>query len=131
MQVDATRVFDDNFAELALPDQVPGSTFWLVDADRYLGRVDIRHCLDPALTRYGGHIGFEIRVSERRKGYGRLALQLGLGECRQLGVRRVLVTCEATNAASRNIIEANGGILEDVIDLDDQGTQGMRFWIDM
>jgi predicted acetyltransferase len=51
MQVDATRAFDDNFAELALPDQVPGSTFWLVDADRYLGRVDIRHCLGPALTR--------------------------------------------------------------------------------
>jgi predicted acetyltransferase len=131
MQVRATRAFDDNFAELALPDQVPSSTFWLVDGDQYLGRVDIRHRLNKSLTWYGGHIGFEIRLSARRKGYGRLALQLGLAECRRLGLHRVLVTCDATNVASRRIIEANGGILEDVIDLDAQGTQGMRFWIDV
>jgi predicted acetyltransferase len=109
--VAVTRAFDDNFAGLALADQIPGSTFWLVEGDQYLGRVDIRHRLNEDLRRRGGHIGFEIRPSARRKGYGRLAVHLALAECRRLGLDRVLVTCNATNVASRRIIEANGGAL--------------------
>jgi predicted acetyltransferase len=130
-QVAVTRAFDDNFAGLKLPDQVPGSTFWLVEDDTYLGRVDIRHRLNDELRRRGGHIGFEIRPSVRRQGYGRLALHLGLVECRRLDIDRVLVTCNVTNIASRRIIEVNGGVLEDVVSLGSDGLEEMRYWIDV
>ena len=66
---------------------VPSSRFWLISADnRYLGDVDVRHRLNPALRRYGGHIGYKIRPSQRRKGYGKLICRLGLLEARQLGI---------------------------------------------
>ena len=70
---------------------VPASRFWLIgDADRYLGDVDVRHHLNEALRRFGGHIGYTIRPSERRKGYGGLICRLGIMEARKLGIGDIL-----------------------------------------
>jgi predicted acetyltransferase len=127
-----TRAMDRNAAGVELPeDRVPGSTFWLVEGEVYLGRVDIRHWLTDDLRRDGGHVGYSIRPSARRNGYGRLSLKLALVECCALGMDRVLVTCDITNEASRRIIEANGGILEDVIGVEGREASTMRFWIDI
>ncbi len=117
----------------ALPDGwVPGSTFWLVDDEGSVaGTVDIRHRLTDALRLRGGHVGYMIRPSMRRRGYGRRALALALPECRKLGIDHVLVTCDATNDASRRIIEANRGVFEDVVQLADRPVPTMRFWIDL
>jgi len=121
----------DHAAGRGLPSGwVAGSELWLVDGDAFLGRVQIRHELTDALRRYGGHVGYSIRPSARRQGHATTALRLALPRCLALGVRDVLVTCDETNAASRRVIAANGGVLEDVIQLEGRSAPTMRFWID-
>jgi predicted acetyltransferase len=79
--------------------------------------------------RIGGHIGYEIRPTQRKRGYGKLILRLALQEARALGIDRALLTCDCTNAASRRIIEANGGMLEDELQQGDGKPSKLRFWI--
>lgn len=98
-----------------VPDElVPSTTRW-VAVDGYLvGFLSVRHELNDFLRELGGHIGYAIRPSERRKGYATVATALALAECRRRGIDRVLVTCDDTNAASATVIERNGGVLEDI-----------------
>ena len=56
---------------------------------------------------------------------------MALPRCLELGLRRILVTCDTTNEASRRVIEANGGVLEDGVQLDERSVATMRFWIDV
>lgn len=107
---------------------VPHSTFWLVTEAIYLGRVDIRHQLDDFLLTEGGHVGYNIRPSYRRQGFGSLALQLALPKVKELGLSKFLITCDQDNVGSRKIIEKNGGVLEDVRQLA-SGIWKRRYWI--
>jgi predicted acetyltransferase len=108
---------------------VPATDFWLVEGIEFLGQVSIRHTLNPQIERIGGHIGYAIRPSARRRGYGRLILRLALPEAFRLGINPALVTCDATNVASRKIIEANGGWLQDQVDQGEGLPPVMRFWV--
>ncbi len=106
---------------------VPSSTFWLVNDQDFIGHLNIRHELTDFLKRIGGHIGYAIRPSMWRKGYGTKILTLGLSRAKELGLDKVLVTCDETNDASKKIIESNGGIFEG-------RTEGielpkLRYWI--
>ena len=93
-----------------------------------VGVVDIRHHIEhPILREWGGHIGYSVRPGERGKGYGRQLLRLALPRCRELGLARVLVTCNTDNIASERVILANGGVLECEIDVD--GVAVRRYWI--
>ena len=112
------------------PGYVPVSHFWLIDDGEFIGRVSVRHTLNEHLKSVGDHIGYAIRPSRRRKGYGTHILNLALPKAKQLGMYRVLVTCVATNIASRRIIEKNGGVLENEI-IEADGTHRLRFWIDI
>ena len=96
---------------------VPISTLWYVDGTTYLGTVLIRHRLTPALTRCGGHVGYHVAPRHRRQGHATAMLAGALVYCRdELGVDDVLVTCPDTNVGSRKVIEANGGVLENVLE---------------
>ena len=106
---------------------VPQTVYWLVDGNKFIGRVAIRHALNERLILVG-HIGYAIRPSERGKGYGNLALKLALPKAKKLGIEKALITCAKDNIASRKIIEKNGGILEDERVADD-GTPMLRFWV--
>ena len=123
----------DNARELNLkPGYVAWSTFWLVrDGRRILGVSRLRHRLSEGLLTSGGHIGYDIRPSERGKGYGTTILALTLAQAGQLGIRRALVTCLADNAASARIIQKNGGVLQDEIFSEQMGGQLKRYWIDL
>jgi predicted acetyltransferase len=109
--------------------KVPFSVFWLVEGNAFIGEANVRHQLNAYLVKEGGHVGYGIRPSRQRQGYGRLILALALEECRRLGLERVLLTCLQDNVASARIIEANGGELENVID--DPAGRGplRRYWI--
>lgn len=91
-------------------DRVPGSEFWLAVNSRIVARSNLRHRLNPALEREGGHIGYGVRPSERRKGYGTLILKLTLEKAKTLGLEKVFLTCDADNVGSAKIIEKNGGV---------------------
>jgi predicted acetyltransferase len=110
---------------------MPESVYWLVEAGQFLGRLSLRHALNEHLHTYGGHIGYEIRPSMRRRGFGKSILRLGLEQARALGLRRTLVTCDSTNEASRKIIEANGGVFENAVALEGRPYQRLRYWIDL
>ena len=120
---------DDNSKGINMPaGKVPSTTLWLIDNDEFIGRLSIRHELNKKLLQHGGHIGYYIRKSKRGKGYGKLILQLGLEEARKIGISKALITCDYDNIASRKIIEENGGVLENIITLEED-RKLRRYWI--
>jgi predicted acetyltransferase len=91
---------------------VPQTTYWLYADNVPVGTITLRHYLNDALRMHGGHIGFSIRPTERRKGCCTTMLALLLKEAHKKGVDDVLITTDKSNTASRKIIEKNGGKLE-------------------
>ena len=86
---------------------------------RIVGIIDLRHHIDhPILGTWGGHCGYSVRPSERGKGYAKEMLRLNIQNAKALGIDKMLVTCEAGNAASEKTILANGGVYENTIDVD-------------
>ena len=110
---------------------VPDSTFFCLDEDRdiFVGAVNIRHYLNEALLRDGGHIGDGVRPSERRKGIATKMIGLALDECRKLGIDRVLMVCDKDNIGSAKSIINNGGVLENEITV--EGVVEQRYWIEL
>ncbi|HEX9229030.1 MAG TPA: GNAT family N-acetyltransferase [Arthrobacter sp.] len=84
---------------------------WIVEDGRVLGGIALRH-EDHDLVPRAGHIGYGIRPSVRRRGLATWALGHIVGTARELGMERLLIVCEAGNAASARTIERQGGILE-------------------
>ncbi|NLV90840.1 MAG: GNAT family N-acetyltransferase [Firmicutes bacterium] len=112
------------------PGFVPHTTLWLVDQQSaILGVVNIRHYLDDKLRHRGGHIGYGIRPSQRRRGLGTKMLALALNHAKTMGLDSVLLTCDKANIASDKVIQNNGGKLdsEEVVD----GTMIQRYWIEV
>lgn len=101
----------------AHPDTIHGGwvqadTFFVLRRTdgRIIGMVDIRHALTtPFLAQMGGHIGYGVRPSERRKGYAASILGMALEHARALGLRRVMLSCYRDNEGSRRTILKWGG----------------------
>ncbi len=100
---------------------------WIVEHGRVLGAIALRHELTEPLRHAGGHIGYGIRPSARRRGLASWVLGRILVEAKALGLERVLIVCEVTNIASARTIEHHGGVLEDIRET----TLGSvrRYWI--
>ena len=126
--------FDNYLNNLEVKESSDGlvkdSVYFLYDITRkiFLGAVNIRHELNDYLYNYGGHIGNGIRPSERGKGYGNKIIEFALKECKKLGIKRVLLTCNKDNIPSKKAIIKNGGILENEIIKDGKTIE--RYWID-
>lgn len=112
----------------------------LIDSDIYLaireedgriiGIVELRHHIDhPVLREWGGHIGYSIRPSERRKGYARTVLQKALEIYKMCGVSEVMLTCSEDNLASERTIRSGGGVYEKTVWAEPLKMNMKRFWI--
>jgi len=125
----AFATFTKRLHDLALPEtprpegKVPETTLWWVDGYEYLGRLSIRHELSDWLREFGGHIGYVVRPSSRRHDYAGAMLAASLPIACDLGIDPALLTCDAVNAGSRQVIESNGGVFED------QRKDMLRFWV--
>ena len=116
--------------EICPQDKVPSNVYIAVRLgdNRIVGIIDLRHHINhPILSVWGGHIGYCVRPSERQKGYATEMLRQNLVNCHQLGIKKVLITCDTDNYASEKTILANGGVLEGEIEVD--GEMIKRFWI--
>ena len=114
-----------------LVPRVPQDMCWLVDGDTFLGETGIRYRLNDWLIQIGGHVGYGIRPKFQRQGYGKLILKQALDRLRARDVTRALVTCYDHNIGSAKVIEANGGVLDNVIEDPRGGGLSRRYWIDL
>lgn len=108
------------------PGRVHSTYRWIVEGDRVLGGIALRHESSDLVMRMG-HIGYGIRPSARRRGLATWALGRMLDEARRLGLAQVLIVCAAGNVASAKTIERHGGVLEEI-----RATElgpARRYWI--
>ena len=96
---------------------------------KIVGMIDVRHSLNEYLEKYGGHIGYSVALSERRKGYATQMLGMTLPVCKELGIGKVLITCIRGNEGSRRTILNNGGIYESTVYEPDERIELERYWI--
>ena len=113
------------------PGVLPYEDFWLMEQNDWIGLLTLRPQINEQLLHSGGHIGYVVRPSKRRGGYGTTLLRLGLDKARERGLRSVLLTCDEDNIGSRKIIETNGGQLENAVVVAGQAARKLRYWINL
>ena len=106
------RKLDADYVREPGEEKVPARTYFLVrESDRRIvGMINIRLALNEKLSRYGGHIGYSIRPTERGKGYNKVNLYLGLKICQQYGIEKVFMDADLANPPSWKTMEALGGV---------------------
>lgn len=126
---DFVQMYEDHRRGRTLQNGWVESTWLVAIVDGALvGRSSIRFELNAFLRAKGGHIGYAVRPLHRRRGHATEILRQSLVVARAGGVERTLVTCDDGNIGSRRAIEANGGVLEDIVESD--GVPLRRYWID-
>lgn len=113
--------------------RVPATQYIFVreEDNKIVGMLQIRHFLNGYLEKYGGHIGYSVIPSERRKGYASLMLKTALPKCKELGIEKVLITCTDNNTGSRKTILANGGEYESTVYEPDEKVSLEKYWINL
>lgn len=137
-QYDETTNFEDYVRLLAnwakgkdIGSFVPNTYLVAFVNGKAVGRVSIRHTLNDQLLQDGGHVGYGVVPSERRKGFAREILRLTLPIAKSLGLERILLTCDDDNEGSSRVIEAHGGILENKVIAPGMRVAKRRYWIDL
>jgi len=113
--------------------KVPANTYFFIRTQdsKIIGMITIRHKLNEFQFNRGGHIGYSIRPTERKKRYGTLMLKLGLEKCRELNLSKVLITCDKINVASAKVIQNNNGILENEVFSETFSEIIQRYWVNL
>ncbi len=108
--------------------------YWLIKDGNVIGNSIIKTNIEAneIYKIYGGNISYVISPSYRNKGYGTKFLNLILKKCKELGLSKVIITCNDENIGSRKIIENNYGLLTDVcIDYEKKGKLLRRYIVNI
>ena len=130
---DYLRLLDRFRAGVDLPPDVAPSTllFAFADDGAIVGRASLRHALVPPKGPINGHIGYAVLPAYRRQGYATRILQAAARIARrELGIARVMVSCDDDNFPSIGVIEKAGGVFADTIHDEAFGRPKRRYWID-
>lgn len=125
------KMEDEDYARSI--NRCPGKTFLLIreDDNRIVGSINIRWNLNEEMLQFGGHIGYGIRPTERRKGYNKINLYMGFIEAKKAGLDKIMVDCDVNNLGSDKTLRALGGSLERTeIDPSD-GALTNVYWFDV
>ena len=112
---------------------VEATTFFVVRQhdNKIIGMIDVRHNLgNEFLMQYGGHIGYAVCPSERKKGYATEMLRMGLEYAKSLNIDKVMLGCYSDNIPSVRTIEKCGGVLFETKCYTD-GKPLSIYWIDL
>lgn len=103
---------EEDYKRIPNEEKVPARTYFLIRSNdnKIIGMINIRLALNERLKKYGGHIGYSIRPTERGKGYNKINLYLGLKVCQKHGIDKVLMDADKDNPASWKTMEALGGV---------------------
>lgn len=115
-------------------NRCPSKTFFFIrqSDNKIIGMINIRYDITQELLEKGAsHIGYNIRPSERQKGYNKIQLYLGLLEEQKIGEKRILLECTVENKGSNKSIISLGGVLEKT-ELDKyDNSMTNYYWIDV
>ena len=102
---------EEDYKRIPNEEKVPAKTYFLVreSDNEIVGMINIRLALNERLKKYGGHIGYCIRPTERGKGYNKINLYLGLKICKEHGIKEVFMDADKENPASWKTMESLGG----------------------
>jgi len=115
-------------------DRCIGREYFLIreSDNKLVGMINLRWNLNEWMLTYGGHIGYGIRPTERRKGYNKINLYLCLLKAKEFGLDKVLLTASDNNLGSISTIKALGGVLENKVEsYKDSNDITGRYWIDV
>ena len=106
-------ITDIDIANIPHP-RVPALTYFYVreEDDEIVGMINIRLALNDFLKKEGGHIGYCIRPTQRKKHYATDMLRDALKVCDTIGIKEVILSCDKSNIASANVIKNCDGQLE-------------------
>ena len=114
------------------PTYANQTTYVLADDSNHIyGLINLRHELKGKLMEVGGHIGYGIRPSERKKGYATLQLNLILDKLKELNINQALITCRENNIASKKTMEKFIGKKDTLVPSNHEGIMEYRYWIDV
>ncbi len=126
------KLLEDKKDRTKIPSsRVPTTVLYGFVDGEIVGRLSVRHELNDELLRRGGHIGYVISPSMRGNGFANEMMRQSLLFCKNLGLEKVLVTCNDANVPSWKVIERNRGSLEDRRNDEKSGELYRRYWIDV
>ena len=112
------------------PDFVRHATYWLIDdMENVVAVSNLRLELTDALRYFGGHIGYGVKPSERRKGYATFMLKETLKRASSFGLKEVLLTINVNNIGSNKTVLNNAGVLDSTEFISQRKLQINRYWI--
>ncbi len=104
-------LFKNNLRKMPCKGYVKGETFYLIrkNDNKIIGMIDLRYELNDYLRQFGGHVGYSIRPSERKKGYNKINLYLALKKYKEKAIKEIMISCNDSNLGSRKTIESFAG----------------------
>lgn len=109
------------------------TTYWLYDEDnnKIIGASNLRHFLDEIGGEYWGHIGYGIRPTERKKGYGTLILTLTLDKAKKLGLEKAYLGAYEDNIGSWKIMEKCSAVFDKIVYEKETNLPIKKYYIDL